>query len=378
MITRGFLDEHNAQGADRLDASLGYAVDRLYGDGVNADAVITEIARFTVAAPSAVFGPGDTYEQVDDAAALNALTGANRSVSLDVPCENAALAESLRTYANERGITFDTVNTFASLGDVEEAARKSALEHNIDQIELGDKLGSRSITVRLPDGMDHAGEANFRGQFERVSEALHEIHAQLPADWLMFVARNTLAPALYSSVNSDWGSALLLALATGERCRCVVDVGRQLPNTNVEQVVSRVAMTGRLGGVRFSDSINPFQLFLIFGELLDAGDGIMPELSYVIDAGVGSGDPIEGLIQSTDALQVALAQALCVRRDELADAQDVGDSARAAEVLHRAFRTDVRALVAQARLQAAAAIDPFGAYRASGYRARVSEARRST
>jgi L-rhamnose isomerase/sugar isomerase len=65
---------------------------------------------------------------------------------------------------------------------------------------------------------------------------------------------------------------------------------------------------------------------------------------------------------------------MCVRRDELADAQHDNDPARAAEILHRAFRTDVRPLVAQARKQNGAAVDPFRAYRASGYRkAKIEE-----
>src|SRR5262249_13399999 len=153
----------------------------------------------------------------------------------------------------------------------------------------------------------------------------------------------------YSSVNNDWGSSLLLALATGERCKCLVDLGHHLPNTNIEQVVSRLGMTNRLGGFHFNDSkygdddltvgsIKPFQLFLIFLEFLEVGGGAMPDLAYMIDESHNLKDPIEDLIQATDAIQVTLAQALCVRRDLLADAQQDNDPARAAEILHRAFR----------------------------------------
>jgi L-rhamnose isomerase/sugar isomerase len=43
-------------------------------------------------------------------------------------------------------------------------------------------------------------------------------------------------------------------------------------------------------------------------------------------------------------------------------------------VLHRAFRTDVRPLVAEARMRNGAAPDPLAAYRASGYReAKIAE-----
>jgi L-rhamnose isomerase/sugar isomerase len=66
---------------------------------------------------------------------------------------------------------------------------------------------------------------------------------------------------------------------------------------------------------------------------------------------------------------VALAQALCVNRDDLADAQFANDPARATEVLHRGFRTDVRPVVAEARRRNGAALDPLATYRAVGYRA---------
>jgi L-rhamnose isomerase/sugar isomerase len=234
--------------------------------------------------------------------------------------------------------------------------------------------------------MNHPGQASFKGQFERVADGLAAIHQHLPEDWVMFTEHKPFEPAFYSSVNNDWGSSLLLALATGERCKCLVDLGHHLPNTNIEQVVSRVAMTGRLGGFHFNDSkygdddltvgsIKPFQLFLIFLALLEVGDGRMPELAYMIDESHNLKDPIEDLIQATDAIQHTLALALCVRRDELADAQADSDPARAAEILHRAFRTDVRPLVAQARKQNGAAIEPFRAYRASGYRAAKVEER---
>ena len=145
-------------------------------------------------------------------------------------------------------------------------------------------------------------------------------------------------------------------------------------------------MTGRLGGFHFNDSkygdddltvgsITPFQLFLIVGELLDAGGGRMPDLAYMIDESHNLKDPLEDLIQATDALQVALAQALSVNRADLAEAQQANDPARVAEVLHRGFRTDVRPLVAEARRRNEAAIDPLAAYRAVGYRAATIAAR---
>jgi L-rhamnose isomerase/sugar isomerase len=269
---------------------------------------------------------------------------------------------------------------FGSLCNTDPGVRKLALEHNRHVIDLGVKLGSTAITVWLADGINHPGQANFRTQFERVQEGLSEIHDALPDGWLMFTEHKPYEPALYSSVNNDWGTSLLLAQGAGPNARCLVDLGHHLPNTNIEQVVSRLAMVGRLGGFHFNDSkygdddltvgsIKPFQLFLIVNELLDAGDGRMPRLAYMIDESHNLKDPIEDLIQATDAIQHTLALALCINRDDLADAQAGDDPARAAEILHRAFRTDVRPFVAEARRRNHAALAPLDAYRASGYRA---------
>ena len=115
-----------------------------------------------------------------------------------------------------------------------------------------------------------------------------------PADWLLYTEHKPYEPAFYSTVVSDWGSSLLLAQEAGPRARCLVDLGHHLPNTNVEQVVSRLAMTGRLGGFHFNDSkygdddvtvgsIRPFELFLVMLELLEHGNGAMPALAYMID-----------------------------------------------------------------------------------------------
>jgi L-rhamnose isomerase/sugar isomerase len=242
--------------------------------------------------------------------------------------------------------------------------------------------------VWLADGMNHPGQASFRGQFERVLEGLQEIYAHLPDDWELFVEHKPFEPAFYSSVNNDWGSSLLLAQGTGDRARCLVDLGHHLPNTNIEQIVSRLAMIGRLGGFHFNDSkygdddltvgsIKPFQLFLIMLELLEAGDGAVPELAYMIDESHNLKDPLEDLIQATDAIQHCLALALCVNRLDLAEAQQANDPARAAEVLHRASRTDVRPLVAEARRRNGAALDPLATFRAVGYRAATVDERGS-
>jgi L-rhamnose isomerase/sugar isomerase len=394
------------------ESDLAHTLDLVSRNGVDGEAVITEVARFGVAAPSWAVGTGgtrfgrfplggeprDTYEKIDDIAAINALTSATRTVSLHVPWDDPGDdAPALRRHAEERGIGFDAMNSntfqdqpsttrdgavsykFGSLANVDQGARRAAIEHNHYVIDLGVALGSKALTVWLADGMNHPGQASFRGQFERVLAGLREIYAHLPDDWELYTEHKPYEPAFYSSVNNDWGSSLLLAQGTGERAKCLVDLGHHLPNTNIEQVVSRLAMVGRLGGFHFNDSkygdddltvgsIKPFELFLIFLELLAAGGGRMPEAAYMIDESHNLKDPLEDLIQATDAIQHTLALALCVNRQDLEEAQAANDPARAAEVLHRAYRTDVRPLVAEARNRNDASLDPLATYRALGYR----------
>jgi L-rhamnose isomerase/sugar isomerase len=196
----------------------------------------------------------------------------------------------------------------------------------------------------------------------------------------MYTEHKPYEPAFYSTVNADWGSSLLLAQHAGEQARCLVDLGHHLPNANIEQVVSRLAMVGRLGGFHFNDSkygdddltvgsIAPYQFFLVVLELLDHGAGAMPVLAYMIDASHNLKDPLEDLIQGTDQIQHTIAQALLVDRAALTDAQDANDPARAAEILQNAYRTDVRPLVAEARRRNGAALAPLDTFRALGYRA---------
>lgn len=412
MISRSNIERENDSRGQTHAQDLEHAGEVVGRAGVDAEAVIAEVGRFSAAAPSWALGTGGTRfgrfpiggeprtteEKVDDVAALHALTGANRSISLHVPWDDPEDPDGLKQYADERGVAFDAMNSntfqdnppttndgaisfkFGSLCHTDAAVREAAVAHNRYCIDLGVRLGSKAITVWLADGTSFPGQANFRGQFERVQEGLRAIYAHMPEDWRLYTEHKPYEPQFYSSVVHDWGSSLLLAQGTGERAMCLVDLGHHLPNANIEQIVSRLAMVGRLGGFHFNDSkygdddlttgaIKPYQLFLIFLELLDAGGGRMPELAYMIDQSNNLKDPLEDLMQATDAMQVALAQALLVSQTELRAAQEANDPALAQEVLQRAFRTDVRPLVAEARRRNGAAIDPVATYRAVGYRA---------
>lgn len=419
MIDRDRISEMN-KGAE---ASLRDDVEALTGQmdrraAVSAAEVVDALMEFSVAAPSWAVGTGGTRfgrfpiggeprtteEKIDDVAALNALTGSNRAISLHVPWDDPEDPEALREYAAARSIGFDAMNSntfqdnpsttndgkltykFGSLANARREVRQAAIEHNRYVIDLGVRLGSTALTVWLADGINHPGQADHRTQFERVAEGLRAIHDHLPDGWQMYTEHKPYEPAFYATVNYDWGSSLLLSQAAGPKASCLVDLGHHLPNANIEQIVSRLAMVGRLGGFHFNDSkygdddlttgsIKPFQLFLIFCELIRAGDGRLPALAYMIDQSHNIKDPIEDLIQSTEAVAIAYAQALVVDRPLLGQAQADNDAALAQETLQSAFRTDVRPLIAEARCRNGAAIAPLDAYRELGYRRSMIEER---
>jgi len=217
------------------------------------------------------------------------------------------------------------------------------------------------------------------------------VYAALPDDWRVFTEHKLYEPAFYSTVVQDWGSNYLIAQELGPKAFCLVDLGHHAPNVNIEMIVARLIQFRKLAGFHFNDSkygdddldagsINPFQLFLVFNELVDAeyrkAEAFDP--AYMIDQSHNVTDPIESLMSSAIEIQRAYAQALLVDRPVLEALQEANDVLMARETLKRAFNTDVSPIIAKARLAKGGAIDPIATYRASGYRARVTAERPAT
>ncbi len=219
---------------------------------------------------------------------------------------------------------------------------------------------------------------NFRNAFQNTLEGLKEIYAALPADWKMYVEYKAFEPNFYSTTIGDWGQSLLYVNKLGDKAYTLVDLGHHLPNANIEQIVSLLLMEGKLGGFHFNDSkygdddltvgsMKPYQLFLIFNELIEGMDARNMNhakgLGWMIDASHNLKDPLEDLLQSVEAIIIAYAQALLIDKKKLADAQQNTDVVTTQEILQDAFRTDVRPLVAEARLRTGGALNPLAVYR---------------
>jgi len=384
--------------------------ERLERDGWSAEELVAAVQRFEVALPSWAFATGGTRfgrfpgsgeprtlrEKMEDAALVQRLTGAAPRISLHIPWDEPKDVVEVLAEAKRLGLGFDAVNSntfqdqpgqalsykLGSFSNPSAAVRRQAIEHHLRVIEIGKALGSRAITVWLADGSNYPGQMSLRGSFERVRECLQEVYAATPDDWRLFTEHKPFEPAFYATVVQDWGSSLLLAQSLGDRAQCLVDLGHHLPNTNIELVVARLLGAGRLGGFHFNDSkygdddltagsIKPYVLFLIFHELVLAERDRLPgfDPAYMIDQSHNLKDPIESLLQALDQLQQAYAKACLVEHDALAEHQATGDVIMAERTLKRAYETDVRPLVAEARRRRGAALDPVAAFRASGYRA---------
>lgn len=372
----------------------------------NVEPVIQKLIDFNIAIPSWALGTGGTRfarfsgggeprtleEKVEDVGLLHALNRSSGAISLHIPWDIPEDYSSMKKLASGLGLKFDAMNSntfqdhrnqplsykFGSLQHVDKAVRRQAIEHNIEVIGHGVELGSTALSVWLSDGSCFPGQLNFRRAFQNTLESLQEIYTALPENWKMFVEYKPYEPNFYSMTVGDWGQSLLYTTKLGDKAFTLVDLGHHLPNTNIEQIVALLLMERKLAGFHFNDSkygdddlttgsIKPYQLFLIFNELVEGMDergmNHATDLAWMIDASHNVKDPLEDLLQSVEAIMIAYAQALLVDRKKLNEAQQRNDVIAAQEVLQDIFRTDVRPLVAEARLRSGGALDPLRFFR---------------
>lgn len=402
QIEKYKLDEINDQGINKHRRKL----ENVAADINNLEPVLKKLSDFNIAIPSWALGTGGTRfgrfsgggeprsleEKIFDVGIIHALNRSSNSISLHIPWDIPDNASAMKTVAAQLGLHFDAVNSntfqdqkdqklsykFGSLHHVDKAVRKQAVEHNIEVIKYGKELDSKALSVWLSDGSNFPGQLNFRQAFQNTLESLQEIYAALPDDWKVWVEYKPYEPNFYSTTIGDWGQSYLLSSKLGPKAQTLVDLGHHLQGTNIEQIVSLLLMEGKLAGFHFNDSkygdddltvgsINPYQLFLIFNELVEGMDARgmnhATSIGWMIDASHNVKDPIEDLLQSVQAIKIAYAQALLVDKAALVAAQNNNDVALAQEILQQAYRTDVRPLIAEASFRNGGALDPIGTYR---------------
>lgn len=413
-IEKKDISEHNEPRLKKHNARLRHIDEEISNSGN----IIRKLAEFQIAIPSWALGTGGTRfgrfpgggeprnleEKIADIGVLHALNRSSGAISLHIPWDIPTNPKAIRDLASRLGIRFDAMNSntfqdqvdqklsykYGSLQHVNQDVRAQAILHNQEVISYGKELGSTSLTVWLSDGSSFPGQLNFRKAFQRTLEGLEQIYASLPSDWKLFVEYKAFEPNFYSMTVGDWGQSYLYSSKLGPKAFTLVDLGHHHPNTNIEQIVALLLNEGKLGGFHFNDSkygdddltvgsINPYQLFLIFNELIDGMDAKgmkhSTDLAWMIDASHNVKDPLEDLLQSVEAIKIAYAQALLIDRKNLADAQLQNDAVRAQEILQNAFRIDVRTLIAEARIQSGAALSPLEFFRELKVRERLTSAR---
>lgn len=413
MIHSDIIAKSNDAAMAKLQADYDALGEHLNRRGIDISAIKARVANYGVAVPSWGVGTGgtrfarfpgageprDIFDKLDDCGVIQQLTRATPSVSLHIPWD-AQPAADLNSKAEEVGLRFDAMNSntfqdqpdqehsykFGSLAHVDAATRQQAVEHNIACIDLGVQIGSKALTIWVGDGSNFPGQTNFTRQFERYLDAAKHVYGALPDDWTLLTEHKMYEPAFYSTVVQDWGTNLLIAQQMGDKAKCLVDLGHHAPNVNIEMIVARLTQFGKLGGFHFNDSkygdddldtgsIDPYRLFLVFNELVEAEANPDFNPMHMLDQSHNVTDPIESLMVSATEVQRAYAQALLVDRTALAGFQDANDALMATTTLKHGFRTDVEPILAMARLENGGAIDPVAALRASGYRTKVAEQR---
>jgi L-rhamnose isomerase / sugar isomerase len=414
QIQKHTIEEHNHLLLKEHRRRLTFLAEGL----PDAEAIIRKLVDFQVAIPSWALGTGGTRfgrfsgggeprsleEKIEDVGLLHALNRSSGAISLHIPWDIPRNAASIKALAAQFGLRFDAMNSntfqdqpgqqhsykYGSLQNVNKNIRRQAIDHNLEVIRQGVELGSESLTVWLSDGSCFPGQLNFREAFQNTLQGLREIYSALPTNWKLFVEYKAFEPNFYSTTVGDWGQSLLYTSKLGPQAYTLVDLGHHLPNANIEQIVALLLMEGKLGGFHFNDSkygdddltvgsIKPYQLFLIFNELVEGMDARgmdhTRDLGWMIDASHNVKDPLEDLLQSVEAILIGYAQALLVDRTKLTAAQHDNDTVSAQEIVQNAFRTDTRALAAEARLRAGAALDPIALYRSEKIREQLIKER---
>jgi L-rhamnose isomerase/sugar isomerase len=381
---------------------------------IDIDAVIENIQRFTVETPSWGYGDSGTrfkvfhwpgaattlHEKLADAAEVQKVTGICPSVAIHIPWDKVDDWQAASEYAHALDLRIGAVNPnlfqediyrFGSLCHFDKEIRQRAVEHVIECIQIAQEVDSNIISLWLADGTNYAGQDDLRRRRQRLLESLQTIYTALPSGMRLLIEYKFFEPGFYSTDLPDWGTSLLMAQKLGKQADVLVDTGHHPQGTNIAQIVAQLLDEDRLGGFHFNDrkyadddlivgSVNPFELFCIFNEIIGAqAEGVTnaSRIAYMIDQSHNIEPKIEAMIQSVLNIQTAYAKAQLVDRSALYQAQEAGDVLRAYRVLQAAYETDVRPLLAEVRVRQGLDPDPMAAFRASGYAERVVHERKA-
>lgn len=337
-------------------------------------------------------------EKFADAAQVNALTGVSPTLALhvlwDLP-NGIADVPVIRALEQKTGIRAGSINPnlfqeqeykYGSICNPSVEIRGKALSHLLASVEIGQALGSRDVSLWVSDGSNYPGTQSVRRRIEWMEEVLSSTHEALGPEQRMLVEYKPFEPAFYHTDIADWGMALELARRAGPKAKVLVDTGHHLQGTNIEQIVAWLLHVKALGGFHFNDrkyadddltlgSIDPYQVFRIFHEILSSNSAERAGIAYMIDQSHNLKGKIEAMVQSVCTAQELYAKAALVDQSKLAELQDSSRLVEAEECFRDAFWIDVRPIVKSWRESRNLPLDPLLALAESGYMERITEAR---
>lgn len=376
--------------------------------GVNLDKVKQQLKALQIETPSWGYGDSGTrfknfqkvgvprtpFEKFDDAAQVHRLTGLAPSVAIHIPWDKVDDYGKLKSYAENLGLSIGAINPnlfqeddymLGSVTNSDAAIRRKATDHLLECVDIARETGSRDISMWFADGTNYPGQADIRSRKRWMQEALSEMYSALSPNMRMLIEYKCFEPAFYHTDLADWGMAYNLAQKLGPQAEVLVDTGHHLPGANIEHIVAYLIDENRLGGFHFNSrkyadddlivgSINPYELYLIFYQILLAGQdsdsGIrntVNNIAYMIDQSHNIEQKIPAMLRSVLNVQTQFAKALLINHEEVAEAQSRNDVLGAEDAVRRAFEFDVTPLLHAVREEQGLPLDPMKAYLSSSY-----------
>jgi L-rhamnose isomerase/sugar isomerase len=339
-------------------------------------------------------------EKFSDAAQVNALTGASPTVALhvlwDLPGGKADVP-AIRALEKKYGVKAGSINPnlfqdpeykYGSIAHPSAEIRGNALAHLLDSVEIGRELGSKDVSLWIADGSNYPGTQSIRKRIGWMEEVLAATHAALGENQRMLVEYKPFEPAFYHTDIADWGMALELARHAGPKARVLVDTGHHYQGTNIEQIVAWLLRLGQLGGFHFNDrkyadddltlgSIDPYQVFRIFHEILSVPEREREGLAFMIDQSHNLKGKMEAMVQTVMTAQQLFAKAALIDQARLAELQQQCRLVEAEECFRGPFWQDVRPVIREWRIARGLPADPLKALAESGYLDTITRERSS-
>ena len=398
---------------DNLNERQKILKEELQKKNINTGAVKQAFKNLVIELPSWAVGNSGTrygtfrdkgaartvWDKIDDCAEIQRVLGTcpvmASHVLWDVTDDGQYIP--VREYAQSKGMRIGTVhpNTFAgqefrygSLCSPIKEVREQTNKHFVDCVRIAREMGSKVIGMWVADGTNYPGQDSLRERKNRLFEGLKVLYDALDDDMEMVLEYKPFEPFFYTSDVQDWGMSKLMCDKLGSKAKVLVDLGHHLAGVNIEQIISILLDEGKLGGFHFNNrryadddlitgTVKPFELFLIFKEIVDAGiDGLNTDITYMLDQSHNIEPSIEGIIYSVMNIQTAYVKSLIIDREALKLAQLNNDTILSNKIVMDAFNTDVEPLIAEARLELNLDdVDPIRNYRNGGWADKIAAER---